>query len=68
MQTNPDQLCEEVRRRQTEREMLARRNRNAHLFPSRPWLDVAMWSAVLGSMIGASFLVYFADVILSAVR
>lgn len=68
MIVNPNELYQEARRRQSELEMRVLRERYPQLLPSRPWLDPAIWSVILGPIIGVSFLVYFAHVILSAVR
>jgi hypothetical protein len=67
MQTYPDQLYEDVLHRQREIAAEAARHRHSHLFPSRPWLDLAMWSAIIGPIVGMGFLVYFGRVVWSAV-
>jgi hypothetical protein len=67
MQPHPDvlyQVALESRRRAVRQ---AAQQRHTKLVAPRPWLDPAMWSAILGPIIGLSFLAYFARVILAAV-
>lgn len=65
MQKHPDQLYQRELQRQAEIVRRAERERHAYLFPSRPWLDVAMWSAIVGPGIALGFLIYFARLIAS---
>jgi hypothetical protein len=45
--------------RQAEEERLAR----LAAPPSRPWLDPAVWTAIIGPIVGLAFLAYFARAI-----
>jgi len=68
MQHSPPALYEAARAhqeallRQAERDHLARLAR-----PQQPWRDPAIWSAVLGPIIGFGFLAYFGHTILNAI-
>lgn len=68
MQPHPNALYDAALDHQREAQRQAELGRLAHLAaPSRPWLDPAVWGAVLGPIVGLSFLGYFAREIARAV-
>jgi hypothetical protein len=67
MQPNPDVLHQVALQHQRQLVQDAERAHLAHLAWPPAWRDPAIWSAILGPIIGTAFLVYFARVILAAV-
>jgi hypothetical protein len=66
MQYDAQTLYQVARERQNDLAREVQRDRGTHLVWPRPWRDPAVWSLVLGPIVGTSFLLYFAREIVSA--
>jgi hypothetical protein len=67
MQSHPDVLYHVARQSHRRAIRHAERERGATKLAPRPWLHLAVWSAIFGPIIGLGFLAYFARVILATV-